>query len=81
MFLSETNYLEAIERNLLLPIDNIVNDAILNTIHPGAVELLTYYGDGELYGIPTEMHISALFYNKSLFDSNSIPLLEEQINW
>lgn len=37
--------------------------------------------NGELYGIPYEMHYGALFYNKDIFDMFNVPYPTDGMNW
>ena len=65
----------------LLPLRALLGEDEINSLHKGAVELLEWYGDGEIYGVATSFVASALFYNKTLFAKNGVNIPDEPMSW
>jgi raffinose/stachyose/melibiose transport system substrate-binding protein len=61
-----------VEGDMLAPLDDIVeNDADLkDAFIPGVKE--SYAVDGKTYGLPLELNISYVFYNKEIFEKNNL---------
>jgi multiple sugar transport system substrate-binding protein len=67
----------AIEKNLLLPIDELYDDEFLAGFVPGTLE--TGISDGILYGLPLKINVRVITYNKRIFSEAGITELPK--NW
>lgn len=53
----------------------------LNTIEPVVLEEMRQLGGGGIMGLPYESRITALFYNKELFDKYGVPYPKANMTW
>jgi len=65
-----------VESDAILPLDNFP-DLVLEDFFPLALDMLRY--QGALRGIPAEVDVVAMYYNKELFDKAAVPY--PSANW
>jgi multiple sugar transport system substrate-binding protein len=73
---------QAIRRGMNLPLDKFMDgpDGIdRNDFIPGTLDALHY--NGQTYGIPQDVNIRGLYFNKDLFDAAKIPYPDENWTW
>jgi multiple sugar transport system substrate-binding protein len=65
-------------------LDDLIKQSALdlNSFNPVAVNALRGYSDkGKLLGLPLYMNVSALFYNKDLFDKFAVGYPKDNMSW
>jgi arabinogalactan oligomer / maltooligosaccharide transport system substrate-binding protein len=62
---------ELAEAEALLPLDDLIDAALLDTYWPAAVENMRY--GNHLYGLPTTLELVTLYYNRDLIDKADLP--------
>jgi multiple sugar transport system substrate-binding protein len=70
--------------NLPYELDDLIKQSALdlNNFNPVAVNALRGYSDkGKLLGLPLYMNVSALFYNKDLFDKFAVGYPKDGMSW
>ncbi|SDX79972.1 ABC transporter substrate-binding protein [Paenibacillus sp. CF384] len=74
---------EYIDHGLLRDMDSIAtNDHYdLSLFVPSAIEFVRAYGNGKLYGIPSNFNSKAILYNKQLFDLNHVAVPTGNETW
>lgn len=72
-----------IQEGLLADIGPLIqkDDFELERFVPSVIELTKAYGNGKIYGLPTNFYGSAIIYNKALFDKYKIQYPEDQMTW
>ncbi len=75
------NIVKYAENGMLLPIDDKVEkDNVDLSLYPkGLIDLYTI--DGKLYGLPKDWDLTALWYNKKLFDEKGVEYPNENWTW
>jgi ABC-type glycerol-3-phosphate transport system substrate-binding protein len=68
---------------LLLPLDDrIARDGYdLGGLYEPVVRILREAGAGKLYGLAPHFNTYALFYNRTLFEQNGVPLPQDGMTW
>ena len=56
--------------NLFAPLDDLIDEELSDTFIPGTAE--AYALDGVTYGLPLELNIATLYYNKVMFDEHNL---------
>lgn len=56
--------------NLFAPLDDLIDEELSDTFVPGTAE--AYALDGVTYGLPLELNIATLYYNKVMFDEHNL---------
>ncbi|WP_085523009.1 extracellular solute-binding protein [Tuberibacillus sp. Marseille-P3662] len=56
--------------DMFAPLDNVLNDGLKDSFVSGTAE--AYQVDGKTYGLPLELNIATVFYNKSIFDKYNL---------
>lgn len=56
--------------NLFAPLDDLIDEELSDTFVPGTAE--AYALDGVTYGLPLELNIATLYYNKVMFDEYNL---------
>lgn len=79
--MSYTNVAEYVARNQLLPLDEYVEQGILDVTNLNEATLDMYRIDGKLYAIPAGVSTSLLFYNKDYFDMAGVEYPTEDWTW
>lgn len=72
-----------IQEGLLADIGPLIqkDDFDLERFVPSVIELTKMYGNGKIYGLPTNFYSNAIVYNKDLFDTYKIQYPEDQMTW
>lgn len=72
-----------VQEGLLADIGPLIqkDDFDLERFIPSVIELTKAYGNGKIYGLPTNFYGSAIVYNKDLFDKYKIQYPEDQMTW
>lgn len=75
------NFIKYASNGMLLPIDDVVtNQKIDLSVYPqGLIDLYTY--DKQLYGLPKDFDLTALWYNKKLFDDAGLAYPTNEWTW
>lgn len=79
----EGNYFGYKDKQLISDTSDLVqkNKVNLNAIDPGVFDYLKQLWSGQMYGLPTSIQTTALYYNKDLFDKFAVPYPGEQMTW
>lgn len=56
--------------NMFAPLDDVIGDQLSDSFVPGTAE--AYALDGKTYGLPLELNIVTLYYNKAMFDEQGL---------
>lgn len=56
--------------NKFAPLDDVLDDGLQDEFVPGTTE--AYQIDGKTYGLPLELNIATIFYNKKIFEENNL---------
>ena len=67
------------EKGILKPLDEFISTEVKRDIEPLAFECFKW--QGSYYGIPREINGTVLYYNKDLFDRESLPYPDETWDW
>jgi raffinose/stachyose/melibiose transport system substrate-binding protein len=59
-----------VKGNLFAPLDGVLNDGLKDSFVSGTTE--AYAIDGKTYGLPLELNIAPIYYNKSIFEKNNL---------
>ena len=60
------------DKGLLMPLDqSMLSEVSIEDMHPALRDAYTF--DGQLYGLPTDLDMGMLFYNKDLFAKAGLP--------
>lgn len=72
-----------IQEGLLADIGPLIqkDDFDLERFVPSVIELTKMYGNGKIYGLPSNFYSNAIVYNKDLFDTYKIQYPEDQMTW
>jgi multiple sugar transport system substrate-binding protein len=75
------NIVKYAANDMLVPLDQLVesNNIDLSVYPEGLIDLYTV--DGKLYGIPKDWDLTALWYNKKLFDEKGVEYPNENWTW
>ncbi|SCY44101.1 ABC transporter substrate-binding protein [Alkaliphilus peptidifermentans] len=75
------NFIKYASNGMLLPIhEKAKTDNVDLTKYPkGLIELYTY--ENSLYGIPKDFDLTALWYNKNIFDDAGVPYPTDEWTW
>ncbi|WMM23467.1 sugar ABC transporter substrate-binding protein [Tissierella sp. MB52-C2] len=75
------NIVKYAANDMLVPLDELVesNNIDLSVYPEGLIDLYTV--DGKLYGIPKDWDLTALWYNKKLFDEKGVEYPNENWTW
>ena len=66
------------DKGLLMPLDqSMFSEVSIDDMHPALLDAYTF--DGQLYGLPTDLDMGMLFYNKDLFAEAGLP--EPTADW
>lgn len=68
---------ELADAGVLLPLDDQVDPALLESFLPAAVENVSYAG--QVYGLPTNFDLVSLYYNRNLIDPDQLPETTEEM--
>jgi multiple sugar transport system substrate-binding protein len=82
VFLESTRLPGFIKTDLLLPLDDFLKaDKSFKSddFYPQSIASFTY--KGKLYGIPNDMAIYAIYYNKNLFDQKGVAYPKDNWTW
>ncbi len=68
------------EKGLLEPLDqSMFSEVSIDDMHPALRDAYTF--DGQLYGLPTDLDMGVLFYNKDLFAKAGLPEPTQDWTW
>lgn len=83
LMLSSYDIEQYIKEGMLYELDPVIaqDEFDIENMLPSAVEALRNMGEGKLYGLAPTFSSSALFYNKTLFNENGIPLPTDGMTW
>lgn len=72
-----------VEEGLLAEIDSLIkrDQLELDQFVPAVVELSKEYGNGKLYGLPSNFYGRAIVYNQDLFDKYDVAYPTDQMSW
>lgn len=56
--------------DMFAPLDDLIKDELSDTFVPGTAE--AYALDGVTYGLPLELNIATIYYNKAMFDERNL---------
>jgi raffinose/stachyose/melibiose transport system substrate-binding protein len=56
--------------NMFAPLDDLIDQELSDTFIPGTAE--AYALDGVTYGLPLELNIATIYYNKKMFDERNL---------
>ena len=56
--------------NMFAPLDDLIDKELSDTFIPGTAE--AYALDGVTYGLPLELNIATIYYNKAMFDEHNL---------
>lgn len=56
--------------NMFAPLDDLIEKELSDTFIPGTAE--AYALDGVTYGLPLELNIATIYYNKAMFDERNL---------
>lgn len=78
--------IDHIELETLMPIDDLIekHNFDLSVFRDGIIDDLRAYdplGEGNLYGLPIEIGLAALYYNKDIFDMFGVDYPESGMTW
>lgn len=75
------NIVKYAANDMLVPLDELVesNNIDLSVYPEGLIDIYTV--DGKLYGIPKDWDLTALWYNKKLFDEKGVEYPNENWTW
>ncbi|GGO06957.1 extracellular solute-binding protein [Saccharibacillus kuerlensis] len=59
-----------VQGNLFTPLDDVIETNLKDAFIPGVKE--SYAIDGKTYGMPLELNISYIFYNKEIFENHNL---------
>jgi raffinose/stachyose/melibiose transport system substrate-binding protein len=59
-----------VKGNLFAPLDDVLNDGLKDSFVSGTTE--AYAIDGKTYGLPLELNIAPIYYNKSIFEKYNL---------
>ncbi|WP_077622448.1 extracellular solute-binding protein [Sediminibacillus massiliensis] len=59
-----------VEGNMFAPLDEVLDDDFRNKFVDGTIE--GFEVDGQTYGLPTDLNIAMIFYNKRIFEENGL---------
>lgn len=68
---------DMVAAQVVQPLDELISPAALNDYWPAALDSLRW--DGKLYGLPINVELISLFYNRSLIASAQLPTTMEQL--
>ncbi|MDD7306236.1 MAG: sugar ABC transporter substrate-binding protein [Peptoniphilaceae bacterium] len=80
-FMNGPNFIKFASNNVLEPLDDLVKsgDIDIKSFPQSLVDLYTY--DGKIYGIPKDWDLTALWYNKELFDKAGVEYPTDEWTW
>ncbi|MCI7238445.1 MAG: sugar ABC transporter substrate-binding protein [Anaerococcus sp.] len=80
-FMNGPNFKKFASNNVLEPLDDLVNnkEIDLSNIPDALIDLYTY--EGKLYGLPKDWDLTALWYNKEIFDNAGVPYPTNDWTW
>ncbi|TDF95054.1 ABC transporter substrate-binding protein [Paenibacillus piri] len=83
LFLSLEQYEKMAEEGRLYELDTVIKQDKfdLEGILPNVIEAIKSRSSGKLYGLAPGFNSQALFYNKTLFEKNGVPLPKDQMSW
>ncbi len=83
LMLSSYDIEQLIKDGLLYELDPVIaqDEFDIESMLPAAIEALRNMGDGKLYGLAPTFSSSALFYNKTLFNTHGVPLPTDGMTW
>lgn len=53
----------------------------LKRLEPGVVDIMRKAANGQIVGLPLNMNVNALYYNKDLFDKFGVPYPKDGMTW
>ncbi|WP_188454877.1 extracellular solute-binding protein [Virgibacillus oceani] len=59
-----------VDGNMFTPLNDILEDGLQDQFVSGTTE--AYQVDGKTYGLPLELNIATVFYNKKIFEENNV---------
>lgn len=80
-FMNGPNFMKFASNNVLEPIDDLVDSKKidLSDYPQSLIDLYTY--DGKLYGLPKDWDLTALWYNKEMFDDAGVDYPTDEWTW
>lgn len=83
MILPIDQYGEMVEQGQLYELDSVIKQDKFDMegILPAVLDLVKSHSGGKLYGLAPGFSSQALFYNKTLFDKQGIPLPDDGMTW
>lgn len=80
-FMNGPNFIKFASNNVLEPIDDLVEnkEIDLSNIPESLIDLYTY--EGKLYGLPKDWDLTALWYNKEIFDNAGVSYPTNEWTW
>ncbi|WP_243344492.1 sugar ABC transporter substrate-binding protein [Anaerococcus sp. AGMB09787] len=80
-FMNGPNFQKFASNNVLEPLDDLVEnkEIDLSNIPDALIDLYTY--EGKLYGLPKDWDLTALWYNKEIFDNAGVPYPTNDWTW
>lgn len=82
VFMESTRLPGYVSKNALIAIDDLIKsdaDIKLNDFYP--VALKSYQMNNHLYGLPNDIAVSVIFYNKDLFDEQGVNYPQDGWTW
>ncbi|WP_165861239.1 ABC transporter substrate-binding protein [Paenibacillus paeoniae] len=81
--LYSSHLVELVEKGQLIELDSYIQSSSFDIDHMYApvIEALRLEGEGRLYGLTPYFPGTALYYNKTLFDLNHIPVPSSAVTW
>lgn len=82
VFMESTRLASFVDKNALIPVDSFINqdkDIKLSDFYTKALK--SYQIKDHLYGLPNDVAVIALFYNKDLFDQEGVAYPTDDWTW
>ncbi|MDO4593945.1 MAG: sugar ABC transporter substrate-binding protein [Tissierellia bacterium] len=81
VYMNGPNFIKFASNDLLTPLDDVIKEKNIDmSVFPDSLkELYTY--EGKLYGIPKDWDLTALWYNKEIFDKKHVDYPTDDWTW
>ncbi|WP_165867491.1 ABC transporter substrate-binding protein [Paenibacillus pinisoli] len=81
--LYSSQLVDLVDKGQLVELDSYIQSSSfdIENMYAPVIEALRLYGEGRLYGLTPYFPGSALYYNKTLFDLNQIPVPSVGVTW
>ncbi|MNJ34780.1 Bacterial extracellular solute-binding protein [compost metagenome] len=83
LYVPSSRIKQFVEEGLLAEIDSLIkrDQLELDQFVPAVVELSKEYGNGKLYGLPSNFYGRAIVYNQDLFDKYDVAYPTDRMSW